>query len=163
MKHKEPQPPQRLKFDGKFTEEIRKAIRNKRLELGLPYNSVSQYFSINWSTFRKWENGETNSCELRHRPLIEAFINGDLDEDFRVMFNSKSMKYPQTTPVKVYQTMEKIANTYTLCSHFPTIGDDLLSKIETIAFDTLKSLVTYPRDDLSTPFQRSKGKGRGKH
>lgn len=148
----------RIHFDGKFTDQIRKLIRDKRLELGLPYHTISQYFTINWSTFRKWENGETGRCELRHRPLIESFINGDLDEDLKAIFVSSNMKYPQGTPIQVFQAMERIANTYTLCSHNPEIGDDLLNKIEMAAIDTLKSLVSTPRDDLSMPYQRTKGK-----
>ena len=150
----------RIHFDGRFTDQIRKLIRDKRLELGLPYHTVAQYFSINWSTFRKWENGETRRCELRHRPLIESFINGDLDEDLKAIFVSSNLKYPQGTPIQVYQAMERIANTYTLCSHHPEIGDNLLNKIEMAALDTLKSLVSTPRDDLTISRQHSKGKGR---
>ena len=146
----------RVRFDGRFTDIVRKLIRDKRLELGLPYHTVSQYFSINWSTFRKWESGETRRCELRHRPLIEAFINGDLDEDLKAIFISSNMKYPQGTPIQVYQAMERIANTYTLCSHHPEIGDDLLSKIEDIALNTLRTLVSTPRQDITRPYLLAK-------
>ena len=152
MTNKDSIPKKRIKFDGRFTDEIRRALSTKRLELGLPYHTIAQYFTVNWSTFRKWESGATTHCELRHRPLIEAFLNGDLDEDLKYLFASNSMKYPQTTPVKVFQSMERIANTYTLCAQHPSIGDDLLNKIDKIAFDTLRYLVSAPRDDMRTPF-----------
>lgn len=148
MATKDSSPHRRIKFDGRFTDEIRKLIRSKRQELGLPYLTIAQYFSINWSTFRKWESGETNNCGLRHRPLIEAFINGDLDGDLKAIFSSSSIKYPSMTPQKVYQAMERVANTYTLCAQNPAIGDSLIEKIEQIAFNTLRDLVSTPRSGI---------------
>ena len=59
MSMKEPSPRRRVKFNGTFTEEVRRLIKRKREELGLPYLAIAEYFKINWSTFRKWESGET--------------------------------------------------------------------------------------------------------
>lgn len=151
MPSKDPTSKHRIKFDGKFTDEIRRQIRAKRQELGLPYLTVAQYFSINWSTFRKWESGETSNCGLRHRPLIEAFINGDLDEDLKAIYTANSIKYPTMTPPKVYQAMERVANTYTLCAQNPAIGDNLIEKIEQIAFNTLRDLISMPRNGMYPP------------
>jgi hypothetical protein len=141
MSMKEPTPRRRVKFSGTFTDEIRRLMKKKREELGLPFLTIAQFFKINWSTFRKWETGETINCGLRHRPLIESFINGDLDADLQSLYASTSAKYPNTTSSKVYQAMERVANTYTLCANNPGIGENMLTKIEQIAMDTLKHLV----------------------
>ena len=151
MSMKEPTPRRRVKFTGTFTEEIRRLIKKKREELGLTYLTIAQFFKINWSTFRKWENGETINCGLRHRPLIEAFINGDLDTELQSLYASSSNKYPNTSSSKVYQAMERVANTYTLCSQNPDIGESMLTKIEQIAMDTLKHLVIASRNRQRQP------------
>ena len=152
MSMKEPTPRRRIKFSGTFTEEIRRLLKKKREELGLPYLSIAQYFKINWSTFRKWESGETVNCGLRHRPLIEAFINGDLDNELKSLYSANSGKYPAATPSKVYQAMERVANTYTLCAQNPAIGENMLAKIEQIAMDTLKHLVFASRNRQRQPY-----------
>jgi DNA-binding transcriptional regulator YiaG len=146
MSMKEPSPRRRVKFNGTFTEEVRRLIKRKREELGLPYLAIAEYFKINWSTFRKWESGETVNCGLRHRPIVEAFINGDLDDELRSLYASNSNKYSASTPSKVYQAMERVANTYTLCARDPDIGENMLTKIEQIAMDTLKHLVNASRN-----------------
>jgi hypothetical protein len=62
-----------IAFDGRLTPEIRRRLRAKRYELGLPFQRVASFFGVNWSTFRKWEQGPTESCELCYRPALEAF------------------------------------------------------------------------------------------
>jgi hypothetical protein len=158
MSTKEPTPRHRIKFDGTFTEDIRRLMKKKREELGLPYLTVAQYFSVNWSTFRKWENGETVNCGLRHRPLIEAFINGDLDKELKAIYTASSVKYPSTAPSKVYQAMERIANTYTLCAQNPSIGETMLEKIEQIAMDTLKHLIVASRNNQRQGSRSQRGR-----
>ncbi len=152
MSMKEPTPRRRVKFSGTFTDEIRMLMKKKREELGLPYLTIAQFFKINWSTFRKWENGETVNCGLRHRPLIEAFLNGELDDDLKSLYSANAAKYPTTTSSKVYQAMERVANTYTLCAQNPTIGENMLAKIEQIAMDTLKHLVFSSRNKQRQPY-----------
>ena len=158
MSMKEPTPRRRIKFNGTFTDEIRKLMKKKREELGLPYLTIAQYFTINWSTFRKWESGETTNCGLRHRPLIEAFINGELDKELKAIYTAQSVKYPSSTPSKVYQAMERIANTYTLCAQNPSIGESMLEKIEQIAMDTLKHLVVASRNNMRQNGRLPKGR-----
>ena len=163
MNMKDTTPRHRIKFNGTFTDEIRRLMKKKREELGLPYLTIAQYFKINWSTFRKWESGETVNCGLRHRPLIESFINGELDTDLKSLSAANSAKYPTTTSSKVYQAMERIANTYTLCAQNPSIGENMLEKIEQIAMDTLKHLVVASRNNLRQNGRLPKGrKSRGR-
>ena len=158
MSMKAPTPHRRIKFDGTFTNEIRRLMKKKREELGLPYYTIAQYFTVNWSTFRKWENGETSNCGLRHRPLIEGFINGDMDKELKAIYAAQSVKYPSSTPSKVYQAMERVANTYTLCAQNPSIGESMLEKIEQIAMDTLKHLVAASRNNARQNGRSQKGR-----
>ena len=158
MSMKDPTPRRRIKFGGTFTDEIRRLMKKKREELGLPYYTIAQYFTINWSTFRKWENGETINCGLRNRPLIEAFINGDLDKELKAIYTANSVKYPSSAPSKVYQAMERVANTYTLCAQNPSIGETMLEKIEQIAMDTLKHLVAASRNNVRQNGRSQKGR-----
>ena len=162
MNMKDTTPRHRIKFNGTFTDEIRRLMRQKREELGLPYLTVAQYFTVNWSTFRKWESGETITCGLRHRPMIEAFINGDLDRELKAVYSANSIKYPSMTPSKVYQAMERVANTYTLCAQNPTIGETMLEKIDQIAMDTLKHLVFASRSNQRQARSQKGRKPRGK-
>ena len=66
-------------FTGTFTEETRRRLRERRLELGLTHERLACLFNVNWSTVRKWENGTTRRCALFCRPLVADFLSGALD------------------------------------------------------------------------------------
>lgn len=137
-----PQKNPRITFNGKFTSEIRQRLREKRHELGLPFHVIAEFFDVNWSTFRKWETGETMHCTNVMRPMLEDFINGDYDEALANLVRKPILTLASQPPERVCQALETVANTYTLCAKYPTLAENLIRKVELIAQETLRDLVS---------------------
>ena len=60
--------------------EHRQRLYQLRRRLGLSYQELANFFNMSWSTFRKWENGETPTCHPRHISLVKGLLNGEYDE-----------------------------------------------------------------------------------
>lgn len=138
---------QRLIFDGTFTPEIREALHKKRIELGLPFQNVAKYFGINWSTFRKWEQGPTLQCEISYRPIIEKFINGDLDEEISDLFTYKPYVTlngsRQALPENIHLCLERIGSAYALCHNRPELREEILRLVDKVTFNALEDLLNH--------------------
>lgn len=153
--HKQTQTP-RLTFDGTFTPEIRDALHRKRIELGLPFQNVAKYFGINWSTFRKWEQGPTMQCEISYRPVIEKFINGDLDDEINDLFTYKPYVSPgsghrQALPENIHLCLERIGSAYTLCRHRPELREEILRLVDKVTFKALEDLLSHQAGEELLP------------
>lgn len=137
----------RLTFDGVFTPEIRNALHRKRIELGLPFQNVAKYFGINWSTFRKWEQGPTLQCEISYRPVIEKFINGDLDNEINDLFSYKPYLSlgggRQSLPENINLCLERIGSAYALCRDRPELREEILRLVDKVTFNALEDLLTH--------------------
>lgn len=131
----------RIEFKGVFTDEIRKRMRDRRVKLGLPYQQISQYFNVDWSTYRKWELGTTLRCSSRHFELINAFINGELDETLKTMFHVPEPSVAEPVSSDFYVSLNRMANAYLLCSGHPKVAAELLEGLEQLAMDTLQELI----------------------
>lgn len=146
----------RLTFDGTFTPEIRDALRRKRIELGLPFQNVAKYFGINWSTFRKWEQGPTLQCEISYRPMIEKFINGDLDEEINELFTYKPYvamggSRRQALPENIHLCLERIGNAYALCRNRPELREEILRLVDKVTFKALEDLLSHQAGEELLP------------
>ena len=123
---------ERIEFNGTFTKEIRDSMRLKRMELGLSYHRAANYLGVNWSTFRKWENGTTKDCDVCYRPRIEKFINGDYDE--QLVGYTEPLHYEDVANLmseRVQMVMENFSNAYAICRRrYPEIGDEMLEKVD---------------------------------
>ena len=129
-------------FDGKFTPAIRNAFQRKRIELGLAYQRLGDFFGTNWSTIRKWELGPTKYCNICQRTKVEAFLNGCFDHE--LMKKQKDPLFgssPQALPDSVYKSMEKFNATYHLLKNHPDLRDTLLKEINSLTSDTLQNLL----------------------
>ena len=62
----------------RITEEIRLAMREKRLQLGFSYNKAADRINVHWSTYRKWETGETPQYTLESEQRVKAFLQDDI-------------------------------------------------------------------------------------
>ena len=69
-------------FGGELTAEICNRIRRKRLELGLTYSQLAEFFNVHWTTMRKWEGGRVTRCHPGHRLMMQRFISGECDHLF---------------------------------------------------------------------------------
>jgi hypothetical protein len=62
----------------RITEEIRLAMREKRLQLGFSYTKAAERIDVHWSTYRKWETGETPQYTLEREQRVKAFLQDDI-------------------------------------------------------------------------------------
>lgn len=62
----------------RITEEIRLTMREKRLQLGFSYNKAADRINVHWSTYRKWETGETPQYTLESEQRVKAFLQDDI-------------------------------------------------------------------------------------
>ena len=132
-----------IHFDSEFTTEVRLLFREKRQNLGLAYSSLAQIFGVNWSTIRKWEIGKTKYSNIRHRPLIEDFLNGKLD-DLLIHYQDEKMSRQSITrnlSPKIASVLEKIENTYRLCINYPDLCEHLWKSLDALSVVMLKKLL----------------------
>ncbi len=132
----------RIIFDGQLTPEIRELLQAKRFELGLPFQRVAAFFGVNWSTFRKWEQGPTKSCELCFRPQLEAFLNGDYDDVLKSINRPKTaiQSLSEDMPQEVMQCLERVTNTYRLCQARPDLREKIVQSIDKATAGIIASL-----------------------
>lgn len=131
----------KLSFDGRLNAVVRRRIREKRLQLGLPYQKLALFFNICWSTLRKWEQGPTMYCSLVMRPKLEAFINGECDEEILRHLKIDVNAYPQKLPASVHFCMERISSIYALLECHPELRDELLRGMEQVSQQILENLL----------------------
>lgn len=132
-----------IHFDCEFTTRIRILFRQKRESLGLAYSSLAQIFGVNWSTVRKWEIGKTRYCNICHRPLMEDFLNGKLDELLLRSQDEKMSRQAMTkhVPPRMCNALDKIENTYKLCLNYPDLCEALRKSLEALSVAMLKELL----------------------
>ncbi len=129
-------------FDGQFTGFVRQKLREKRIDLGLPYQRIARFFGINWATFRKWELGPTEACELCFRPRLEAFLNGDYDVFLRSQAQiRKNHSCGNMIPGEIRACLERISNAYRLCQERPDLRDELVQTIDQATTETMSNLI----------------------
>ncbi|NLF94933.1 MAG: hypothetical protein GX564_13690 [Oligosphaeraceae bacterium] len=134
-------------FDGRLNEAIRRRIREKRLQLGLPYQKLALFFNICWSTLRKWEQGPTMYCSLVMRPKLEAFINGECDEEILRHQKNEVNSYQQKLPASVHFCMDRFTSIYALLECHPELRDELLRGMEQVSQQILENLLNEGRRD----------------
>lgn len=137
----------RITFDGQLNQNIRRRIRDKRLQLGLPYRAMALFFNRSWSTIRKWECGPTTSCSVAMRPKLEAFLNGECDEEILRQAQAAELKYSQNLPTSVHCCMDRISNIYSLLQYHPVLRDLLLRGMEQVSQNILQHLVNADERD----------------
>ncbi len=130
-----------LSFDGRLDNTVRHRIREKRLQLGLPYQQLAFFFNICWSTLRKWEQGPTTHCSVALRPKLEAFINGECDEEILRQVKTEANRYPRNLPASVIFCMERFGNIYALLECQPELRDALLQGMNQVSQKVLENFL----------------------
>ena len=118
-------------FHGKFEPEHRERLRQVRQRLGLSFQEMGNFFNLSWSTFRKWERGETPSCQPRHIELIRGLLNGAYDEKLLASHEpiENLLDSWRRMPALMHQCMERIASTYDLCQSRPEVCANLVDRL----------------------------------
>jgi len=118
-------------FNGTFKPEHRRILRQLRERLGLSYQELGSFFNLSWSTFRKWERGETPRCQPRHVDLVKGLLNGDYDEKLHACHEpiESILDSWRRMPALMHQCMERIASTYDLCQGRPEVCANLVERL----------------------------------
>ena len=70
-----------MRSKGALTQEIKNMLQTRRLQLGWSYTRMAEYFEIEVSTYRNWENGKTTYIQSdRQQRLVQSFIVGEATE-----------------------------------------------------------------------------------
>ncbi|NMA43720.1 MAG: helix-turn-helix transcriptional regulator [Oligosphaeraceae bacterium] len=128
-------------FDGKLNDELRMHLRNKRLQMGLPYERLAEVFGVDWSTIRKWECGPTKRCSIPMRQKLMDFLNGKYDKELSEENDDNSSTYANELPGEVLHCMERIRTTYQLLHYRPDLRESLLGDIEKITTEMLQNMI----------------------
>ena len=120
-----------IPFTGKFTAEHRRRLQQVRQRLGLSYQELGSFFNLSWSTFRKWERGETPSCQPRHVDMVKGLLNGEYDEKLHASHEpiESILDSWRRMPALMHQCMERIASTYDLCQGRPEVCANLVARL----------------------------------
>ena len=61
-----------------LTQEVKKMLQMRRLQLGWSFRRMAEYFGIEVSTYRSWENGKTTYIQSdKQQHLVHSFLLGD--------------------------------------------------------------------------------------
>ncbi|HQL86891.1 MAG: hypothetical protein GX574_05405 [Lentisphaerae bacterium] len=130
-------------FDGRLTPAIRRKLQEKRRQIGLPYQLIAKFFGVNWSTFRKWELGPTEVCELSVRPRLEAFMKGEYDVQLRGLVEARVCRnYGSLVPQEVLLCLERVSNAYRLCHERPDLRDSMVKNIDQATIEAMSKLIS---------------------
>ena len=141
---------------GKISVEIRTLFRCRRMQMGLSYYHLSRHFGVNWSTIRKWENGETAECTHRMRPMVDSFLRGDMNEQLKgyTLSAAQNPLYLHL-PEEIVLALERMSNTYLLCARHPRIRKWIEDNLNVASSIILQKLLAI---DKRRNRQRRKGR-----
>ena len=70
-----------MKTKGRITQEVKGILQARRLQLGWSFSRMAEYFGIEVSTYRNWENGKTTYIQSdRQQRLVQSFVLGEAVE-----------------------------------------------------------------------------------
>ncbi len=112
-----------------ITDDIREALKAKRLRLGFSYAKVADCLGVHWSTYRKWEREETTQCTHLTLERMQIFLK---DETL-----TESVK--TVTPEHVMdKLMRRQRNLFRLISNDLKRREKFLTRLEALLDDTLE-------------------------
>ena len=126
-----------------LTPAIRRRLKEKRLQLGLTYRLLSDFFHVSWSTFQKWESESAPArCQKHFRNLLNAYLAGEHDEALRTYQDpvQELIESWRHLPAQVHQCMERITTMYELCQGRPDLRKALLLALDQATQNALQKL-----------------------
>ncbi|MFA6815734.1 MAG: helix-turn-helix transcriptional regulator [Lentisphaeria bacterium] len=138
-----------LAFENKLTADIRTRLKEKRIQLGLTYLSLSKFFEVNWSTIRKWELGPTITCNITKFKKLIAFIHGDYDDQLKEGMPICPYSENNRLPGTVRLCMERLSNTYMICKNNEDLKQQLIENVNQTTCEILQDLISISPPQLS--------------
>jgi transposase len=113
-----------------ITEEIRKALREKRLGFGMSYTGAAEFIGVHWSTYRKWETGETTKYTREIERRVQCFLT----EEKPSIVTLDDLEKSSRTMDKL---IHRLRNTYRLCQRQPRLQERLAIRLEGLIDEVL--------------------------
>ena len=110
--------------------EVRQALRTKRLGFGLSYSGAAELIGVHWSTYRKWEIGETT----RYTREIERRVKFFLEEEKPMITTLDADEHSSRLLDKL---ITRLRNTYRLCQREPHLQARLTVRLEDLLDEIL--------------------------
>ena len=63
-----------------LTDDFKKRMRERRLELGATLREVAKYLGVESATYWYWENGETRKCANVWHSRLKHFVEADIEQ-----------------------------------------------------------------------------------
>ena len=63
-----------------LTDDFKKRMRERRLELGATLREVAKYLDVEIATYWYWENGETRKCSNVWHDRLTHFVETDIEQ-----------------------------------------------------------------------------------
>ena len=126
-----------------LTPAIQRRLKEKRLQLGLTYRLLGDYFHVSWSTFQKWECAPAPArCQKHFRNLLNSYLAGEHDEALKTYQDpvEELIEKWRRLPPLVHQCMERITTTYDLCQGRPDLRQALVQALDNAAQNALQRL-----------------------
>lgn len=106
-----------------ITEEVRQALREKRLGFGMSYTGAAEFIGVHWSTYRKWETGETTKYTREIERRVQCFLTEEKPSIATLDDLEKSSRLMD-------KLIHRLRNTYRLCQRQPRLQDRLAIRLE---------------------------------
>ena len=106
-----------------ITEEVRQALREKRLGFGMSYAGAGEFIGVHWSTYRKWETGETTQYTREIERRVQCFLTEEKPSLATLDEHEKASRMMD-------KLIHRLRNTYRLCQRQPRLQERLAVRLE---------------------------------
>ena len=104
-------------------EEVREALRKKRIGMGISYAGAAEYIGVHWSTFRKWETGQTTKFTREIERRIQRFLAEENP-------SKTTLDAEENTSRMMDKLIHRLRSTYRLCQKQPRLQERLTLRLE---------------------------------
>ena len=106
-----------------ITEEVRQALREKRLGFGMSYAGAGEFIGVHWSTYRKWETGETTQYTREIERRVQCFLTEEKPSLATLDEHEKASRVMD-------KLIHRLRNTNRLCQRQPRLQERLAIRLE---------------------------------
>lgn len=110
--------------------DVRQALRAKRMGFGLSYSGAAELIGVHWSTYRKWEIGQTTMYTREIERRIQCFLNEEKPMITTLDADEHSSRL-------LDKLITRLRNTYRLCQRQPRLQDRLTVRLEDLLDEIL--------------------------
>ena len=118
-----------MQFEGRFTDETRAALRAKRKALGLSYDEIAFFLGVQWCTYRKWELGPTENCNIKYASRLEALLNNEYDVELEAIHRRRGAIRDYKADAAVGRALDSLGLACRLVSEMPALSRSLNSRM----------------------------------